>query len=152
VDTKAPIGFYALHLQFRSGRLPVVAGYVGRVRIRAIFDTGGTHTLGNRALLEALSAGRGMVLDQRTTRVIDATQTWQAATAAQVPQIRLGETSIENLSVSFGDFHVFDVWGLKDQPALLIGMDVLGSLAALHIDYRRRELDVLPRVRTVAAR
>ena len=83
---------------------------------------------------------------------MDVTQALQAAAVAQVPQIRLGEASIENLTVTFADFQVFEAWGLKDQPTLLIGMDALESLAGLNIDYRRRELDVLPRERRRAIR
>jgi hypothetical protein len=152
----APLRFSVVPLQFLpqrtpSQRLPVVDGYVGHVRTKAIIDTGGTHTLGNRALLNALNEGRSDPLAQSDTHIVDATQALQPATVGRVPQIRLGESNIENLTVTFGEFHVFDTWGLQDQPALLIGMDVLGSLAELNIDYRRRELDMLPRARTVAA-
>jgi hypothetical protein len=39
-----------------------------------------------------------------------------------------------------GDFHVFSVWGMDDEPTLLLGMDVLGNARKLAIDYGRREL------------
>jgi len=41
--------------------------------------------------------------------------------------------------VTFGDLHVFQVWGLVQEPALLIGMDLLGSLERFVVDYPRRE-------------
>jgi Aspartyl protease len=154
---EAPLRFFVVPLRpapqaMRSQQLLVVDGYVGRVPTRAIIDTGSTHTLGNRALLDALNEGRSDPLAQRDTHVIDVNQTLLPATLGRVPQIQLGEASIENLSVAFGDFPVFETWGVSDRPALLLGMDVLGSLAELNIDYRRRELDLLPRARTVAAR
>jgi hypothetical protein len=34
---------------------------------------------------------------------------------------------------------------MTDAPALLIGMDIIGLLDSLVIDYRRRELHMLPR-------
>jgi predicted aspartyl protease len=147
----APQRLPVIALQFLSRRMMLVDGYVGRVRTKALIDTGGTHTLGNRALLDALNTGRGEPLVQSSTRVVDATQGLQAATLARVPLIRLGGANIERLAVTFGDFPVFEAWGLQDQPALLIGMDVLGSLAELNIDYRRRELAMLPRAGTLAA-
>jgi hypothetical protein len=44
--------------------------------------------------------------------------------------------------VTFGDFHVFKVWSLLDEPALVIGMDVLGTLSEFSIDYPRREFQL----------
>jgi hypothetical protein len=40
------------------------------------------------------------------------------------------------------DFHVFKLWGLDKEPALLIGMDMLGVLDRLVIDYRRNEVSM----------
>ena len=51
---------------------------------------------------------------------------------------------ISNLQLTFGDYGVFKSWGLQDKPALLLGMDVLGSLADFNIDYRRAELQIMP--------
>jgi hypothetical protein len=44
--------------------------------------------------------------------------------------------------VIFADFHVFKLWGLDQEPALLIGMDMLGVLERLVIDYRRNEVSM----------
>jgi len=38
--------------------------------------------------------------------------------------------------------HIFDHWQLRSEPAVLIGMDILGVLNTLIIDYRRNELHV----------
>jgi hypothetical protein len=35
---------------------------------------------------------------------------------------------------------IFEYWHLTRKPALLIGMDVIGSLDTFVIDYKRREL------------
>jgi hypothetical protein len=42
--------------------------------------------------------------------------------------------------VTFGDFHIFDVWELTDTPALIIGMDVLGAMDTFSIDFRLAEI------------
>jgi len=34
-----------------------------------------------------------------------------------------------------GDFHIFDFWGLQDEPTMLIGMDVLARSREMAIDY-----------------
>ena len=60
------------------------------------------------------------------------------------PSIRLGGVEIGNLRVVFGDFEVFRMWGVGDQPAIVLGMDILGTTQALMVDYRREEIRFLP--------
>ena len=43
-----------------------------------------------------------------------------------------------------GDFHIFKLWGLIDQPAMIIGMNVLSKLRSFAIDYGRKELQFRP--------
>jgi hypothetical protein len=38
--------------------------------------------------------------------------------------------------------HIFEHWHLTKEPAMLIGMDSLGLLDTLVIDYKRREMQV----------
>jgi hypothetical protein len=49
---------------------------------------------------------------------------------------------IQGLNVAFGDMYVFDQWQLAHEPALAIGMDLLGSFDMLIIDYARGEMQV----------
>jgi hypothetical protein len=58
------------------------------------------------------------------------------------PTIEVGELSVDDVEVTYGDFHVFNVWEINERPALILGMDVIGVLDALVIDYRRREITV----------
>jgi hypothetical protein len=60
------------------------------------------------------------------------------------PPISLGSIDIGNLQLVFGDFEVFQMWGAADVPAIVLGMDVLGTTQALMIDYKRREFRLLP--------
>jgi hypothetical protein len=49
------------------------------------------------------------------------------------------------VKIAYGNFHVFDLWDLESQPALLVGMDILGTVDVLVIDYLRREVQIKPR-------
>ena len=49
----------------------------------------------------------------------------------------------------FADLAIFQHWKLVDEPAMLVGMDLLGLLEVLIIDYRRKELQVKLRDRGV---
>jgi hypothetical protein len=136
--------YSVIPVRFLSERLLLADVYVGRVHAKAIIDTGGGHTLGNAALLAALTRGRDRGALVLTTHVVDATQATQSGVIGRVPLLHLGDAVIDQLDVTFGDFHIFKSWGLDDQPALLIGMDVLGTLSELTIDYRRKEIQLLP--------
>jgi hypothetical protein len=118
-----------------AGGLLAAKARVGRTRVIAVMDTGGQITLGNRALQEALRA------QARTqTEVLGTTETIIVGDTARVPDIRFGEVSIRRVLVTFGDFHIFDIWNLNDEPALIIGMDVLGAMGAFMIDFRLAEI------------
>lgn len=120
-----------------AGGLLAAKARVGRIKVIAIVDTGGQITLGNRALQDALRA------DARTqTEVLGTTETVIMGDTARVPDLRFGEVSIRRVRVTFGDFHIFDIWNLNDEPALIIGMDVLGALGAFMIDFRLVEIHV----------
>jgi len=54
----------------------------------------------------------------------------------------LGDVRVRNPAMTFADFEIFKHWKMTKEPALLIGMDVLGLLDTLIIDYRRKELQV----------
>jgi len=149
-DTRWRLPFPAAHLRLSAPRelspqWLMLDVYVGRVYTRAIIDTGGSHTLGNMALLRALESEFGAALPQVDADVMDATQVLRPSSIARVPRLHLGGAVIDYLDVTFADYHVFEVWGLQSEPALLIGMDVLGSLSELTIDYRAHELQLLPR-------
>ena len=60
----------------------------------------------------------------------------------EIKEARIGDMTLTNLEVIFADFHVFKLWGLDQEPALLIGMDMLGVLDRLVIDYRRNEVSM----------
>lgn len=133
-----------LRVELRFGGLPVARARVGNVPVIAIIDTGAERSLGNRALLEA--AGLTSALEDPSTRrqVFAATSQTVTGNIITAPPVKLGGIDVGNLRVVFGDFEVFRMWGADKQPAIVLGMDVLGASQALMMDYRRRELRLLP--------
>ncbi len=130
--------------QFVSQRLLLVRGRIDGVETAAVIDTGATHSLGNAALLKLLARDHSSAPPNPRDTVIDATDTAEGGSSQRIASMRLGATSITNLHVIFGDYAVFKTWGLQDKPAMLLGMDVLGSVADFSIDYGRAQLQVLP--------
>ena len=117
---------------------------VGRVKAVGIIDTGAQVTVGNLALRDALkrSAVEG---DAGDVGIEGVTGEVQFGTRIRVPDIALAGLSLHSPRLLFSDVHIFDQWHLTRDPALLIGMDILGVLDTLVIEYRRSELHIKTR-------
>jgi len=133
-----------MRARLRFGGLAVVNARVGNTRVVAIVDTGAERSLGNPALLAASGLQAQADDPQSRKQVFAATSQAVFGNLVDAPSIRLGGVEIGNLQVVFGDFEVFRMWGVGDQPAIVLGMDVLGTTQALMIDYRREEIRFLP--------
>ena len=60
--------------------------------------------------------------------------------AINVNSIDVGELHLVFTPLVVAPLEVFDVWGLKERPALLFGMDCLRRFRKVSIDYGRKEL------------
>ena len=112
------------------------------VRARAIIDTGAERTLGNLALREAVRAKRRDRGTPRSADVFGATPEVYQGESVYAPVIRLGEVSVSGVDIIYGDFPIFKAWGLDQRPAMLIGMDILGTADMLVIDFSRMQVRV----------
>jgi hypothetical protein len=130
-------------LQF--GGLVVADARVGNTRAVAIIDTGAERSLGNPALLAALRKRKKVSLGPNATQVYSATSHVVFGDLLLTPSLRMGGVSISKFDVVYGDFEVFKIWDVADVPAIVLGIDVLGQMDAMMIDYTRREILVLPR-------
>jgi predicted aspartyl protease len=130
-----------IHAMSVSHGLIAVDATVGRTRVAAIIDTGAERTLGNLALYHALKVHRprGVVA---LTSVYGATKEVEPGEIEIAPMITIESLHITEVAVVYGDFHIFNVWGLKDSPAMIIGMDVLGTVASLSIDFKNQNVYV----------
>ena len=112
-----------------------------RIKAKAVIDTGAERTLGNIALQDAINKGHRK--RQPVSAIVHgATPDITDGDMQEIKEARIGDMSLTNLEVIFADFHVFKLWGLDQQPAMLIGMDMLGVLDRLVIDYRRNEVSM----------
>lgn len=112
-----------------------------RIKAKAVIDTGAERTLGNLALQEAMNKGKRR-RETVSAVVHGATPDIADGDVQEIKEAAIGDMKLTNLEVIFADFHVFKLWGLDKEPALLIGMDMLGVLERLVIDYRRNEVSM----------
>ncbi len=140
---RADLGFTRIPLKLTRGRLLTIDLQIGSVHTKAIIDTGAQQTIGNSALRELLK--RRALKGAKTQEIIGVTLDVAYGDSLPTPPIAFGGIEIRNLYVTFADMFIFDHWKLTKEPALLVGMDVLGLLDTLIIDYKLRELQVRPR-------
>jgi len=112
-----------------------------RIKVKAVLDTGAERTLGNLALQNALNKGKKN-REPVSAVVHGATPDIADGDVQEIRECTIGDLTLTNLEVIFADFHVFKLWGLDQEPAMLIGMDMLGVLDRLVIDYRRNEVSM----------
>lgn len=118
-----------------AGGLLGTRARVGGVRVLAVLDTGAERTMGNRALQVALrerADGNAIVIGTTGIAI--------SGEYADVRRLVMDRIIVSDLRITFGDFPIFDVWGLDDKPVLIVGMDVLGTLSELSMDFRTAEV------------
>jgi hypothetical protein len=144
-NERSPRGFVDVPFHSIRNTLVVVSASIGDVRVKAIIDTGGQTTIANLALKHALS--QHSVLYRGTADKIEgATKDVEDGEIISIPAIAFGSIQILDPGVTFADVYIFKQWKLLNEPAILIGMDALGLLDTLVIDYRRHELQMrMPR-------
>jgi predicted aspartyl protease len=118
--------------------LMVLAIQIGGVHALAVIDTGSERTLGNIALRDALNQRRRPGTVAKVTSVYGATAQVEPGEIWRAPTIIIDSLRINDVEVVYGDFHVFKVWDMQDKPTLIIGMDVLGTVGSLGIDFKNQ--------------
>lgn len=140
---RAESGFHKVPLKLARGRLLTIQVLIGSVQTTAIIDTGSQLTIGNSALREALLrrvANQGISQD-----FMGVTLEVARGDSIATPPVSFGGVVIRGLYVTFSDMFIFEHWRMTREPTLLLGMDVLGSVDTLIIDYKLRELHIRPR-------
>jgi len=145
VDSKSRTDTTRIHAdRVVNGGLLVVEARVGSIVTDAVLDTGAERTLGNLALRDALKqhnrSGRGFVAS--VTSVYGATTQVEPGEIRSAPLIAIDSLQITDVAVVYGNFHIFKVWKMQERPAIIIGMDVLGTVSSLNMDFRNRDVYV----------
>jgi predicted aspartyl protease len=137
-----PQGFAAVPVSIVQGTFLVAEVIVDGVHAKAMIDTGARRTVGNVLLRKALGLADAALAE--ADPVGGATVHDTQAVKAPLGVLILGEHRFEHPVVTFSDISVLRALNLNDQPALVVGLDVLRTLKAVAIDYPRSELQVKP--------
>ncbi|MGH8202426.1 MAG: aspartyl protease family protein [Steroidobacteraceae bacterium] len=137
-----PTSFLDIHAQRSAGGLLIIPARVGDIPVAAVIDTGATETLGNAALRKALL--HEAAAEAAGAQIYGVTRQISRGGIAASPQISLGPAAILGLRVVYSDIPIFKTWHLDSQPALIIGMNALGVVQAMVLDYPRSQVYLQP--------
>jgi predicted aspartyl protease len=139
----APAGRTPAKGRMLYGSFLLVPVTVNGVSVTAVVDTGSRGTIGNLALLRALG------IDPKSPALHD--KAIAGGATGQAGSFLVGFTGALSVDdavieqpIAFGDMPVFTPLGLKDQPAMILGIDALRKFAAVDFDFAKAELIVEP--------
>ena len=137
---RAPADYITVPFELAGGHLLVTDARVGGVHVRMIIDTGAQISVGNLALRDALSRRRNERVETHTIEGVTLDE--EATEQHSVPMIQIGQMQLRMEYMEFADVEIFKYWHMTSTPTVLVGMDVLGMLDKLVIDYSRHEIQV----------
>ena len=104
----------------------------------AIVDTGSEVSIGNLALREKLlRKRRARFWTVEATGVTGVKVKLQMATIAE---LELGPVTLRDVPIAFADVPPFKLFGLADEPALMLGTDLLATFRRVSLDFRARKV------------
>jgi predicted aspartyl protease len=128
-----------VHGRSRFGQLVLVDSKVHGVRVFVVLDSGSQVSIGNPALLKLLTGRRTSSTPLITTEITSVTGRKATVELDDIAEANVGGVTIRNMPLAFAQLPIFAHFGLSNEPALLLGMDVLSRCQRVSVDLRRRE-------------
>ncbi|GGB98813.1 hypothetical protein GCM10011494_16600 [Novosphingobium endophyticum] len=135
-DMKGKRGYeIVVRAKRRTGRLVMTNALVDGIRTDVVIDTGASITVGNRALQRAMRErfkGTG-TLTSVTGQTLSVD--FQLAGTLKVDRLK-----VSNVAIAFADAPAFAELGLKERPAIFLGMRELRVFNRIAIDFTTRKI------------
>ena len=141
-DTRKPVksmpGDIVITARRQRGQLILTQVRAAGLPLDAVIDTGSEITIGNLALRDKLiRKGRGKF---STIEMIGVTGKSVDLQIAQIEELRLGSVTLRDVAIAFADVPPFKVFGLADEPSLLLGTDLLETFRRVSLDFGARKV------------
>ena len=125
--------------RLKRGQLILTEVRASRFPLQAVIDTGSEITIGNIALRDKL------LRSNRNVRVwtIAATGVTGKTIDLQIgviSDLKVGSITLHDVPIAFADVPPFKVFGLADEPALLLGTDILETFRRVSLDFAARKV------------
>ena len=106
-------------------------------RLDAVVDTGTQVTIGNLALRDELFKERRVKFI--TVPVTGVTGVEVDLQMAYIDDLQIGPITISGVLIAFADVPPFKLFGLSEEPALLLGTDLLETFRRVSLDFKERK-------------
>ncbi|GAA0545331.1 putative aspartyl protease [Rhizomicrobium palustre] len=130
----------AIPVRGSMGHLRAMNSSVENVSTTCFIDTGAQVSCGNVHLLRALAAQNTDIALIGAIPITGVTGGMIMAKVIRVGRIQLHGISFTDAVIAIADMDIFNVWGLANEPAMLIGMNFLRQFARVSIDYGVKEI------------
>ncbi len=138
IPIKAMPGDIVITAKRRRGQLILTQVRAQRFKLDAVIDTGSEITIGNTALREKLiRKGYNRFWEVKAIGVTGVSVNMQLA---RIDELQLGPVILHDVPIAFADVPPFKVFGLADEPALLLGTDILEQFRRVSLDFRARKV------------
>src|SRR5690242_4751940 len=122
----------------KRGQLILTEVRAQRFKLDAVIDTGSEITIGNSALRDKLiRKGYNKFWEVEAIGVTGVPVKMQIA---RIDELQLGPILLRDVPIAFADVPPFKVFGLADEPALLLGTDLLETFRRISLDFRSRKV------------
>jgi hypothetical protein len=122
----------------QHGQLILTEVRAADLPLDAVVDTGTQITIGNLALRDKLLRKRRAKIS--TVSVIGVTGVAVNLDIARIGELQLGPVVLRDVPIAFADVPPFKMFGLSDEPALLLGTDILENFRRISLDFRARKV------------
>ncbi len=141
-DARVPVrvmaGEIVVTARRRRGQLILTEVTAAGLPVEAVIDTGSEITIGNLKLRDKLIRGNRKKFT--TVQAMGVTGVTIDLQVARLDEIRVGSITLRNVPIAFADLPPFTVFGMDDEPALLLGTDLLDTFRRVSLDFRSRKV------------
>jgi hypothetical protein len=140
-DARVPMkyspGDIVITARRQRGQLILTEVMASGLRLDAVIDTGSEITIGNLALRNKLLKRRTKI---ETVEAIGVTGVVTKLELARIDELQLGPVLLRDVPIAFADVPPFKLFGLSNEPSLLLGTDILESFRRVSLDFRSRKV------------
>jgi len=126
----------------RRGQLILLDSEVNGMTVAVMLDTGSHFSIGNLALRDRLIAKK-RAPDMAEAVLTSVTGGQLTGQVGRIKSVRMGRVNLIQVPVLFADASPFAELGMKDKPALLLGISALRIFDRVAIDFGRGKVDFL---------